>query len=174
MLDAAEQRRWFAEEVQPHESELRGYLRRQFPSVEVDDVVQESYIKLLQIHAAGKISFAKAYVFSIARNTARRLFRRRQFYSDIPVNDLPDSSLLDEGNDAAEFANARQQLELAIAAVDELPARCREIVALAALQGLTNAEIARKLRLSENTVRVQMGRGIRKCVEYLAKRGERP
>ena len=42
VLDAAEQRRWFAEEVQPHESELRGYLRRQFPSVEVDDVVQET------------------------------------------------------------------------------------------------------------------------------------
>ncbi len=37
---------WFNEEVQPHEAILRSYLHYQFPSVDVDDVVQEAYLKL--------------------------------------------------------------------------------------------------------------------------------
>ena len=40
---------WFAEEVQPHESSLRSYLRSVFPSLpDIDDLVQESYARLLR------------------------------------------------------------------------------------------------------------------------------
>ncbi len=34
----AEQARWFAEEVQPHESSLRGYLRSKFESLGATEV----------------------------------------------------------------------------------------------------------------------------------------
>src|SRR5258706_7278593 len=40
--------RWFAEEVQPHESSLRSYLRAVFPLLpDIDDLVQESYARLI-------------------------------------------------------------------------------------------------------------------------------
>lgn len=58
-----EQARWLTEKVRPHESALRGYLRRQFPSIETDDVVQESYLKLLKAKASGQVSSIKAYFF---------------------------------------------------------------------------------------------------------------
>ena len=170
-----EQARWFAEHVRPHEPALRGYLRHQFPSLDPDDVVQESYLKLLRTRASGQIASAKAYVFSIARNTALTLFhRRRQLYSEVPVNELPGWRVLDGGPDAAEATNARQRLALVAEAVDTLPPRCRAIMRLALVDGLGAIAIAEKLALSENTVRVQLARGIRKCADYLRERGELP
>jgi RNA polymerase sigma factor (sigma-70 family) len=165
--------RWLEKEVQPHEVAVRGYLQHRFPSVDIDDVVQESYLKLLRIHAVSRIASSKAYFFAVARNTARKLFRRRQqLYSDIPVNELPDWRVLDGGPNAADATNSRQRLEIAAAAIDQLPPRCGEIIRLAVVHGLSNAEIARRLSLSEATVRVQMARGIRKCAGFLREKGE--
>lgn len=170
-----EQAKWFAEQVQPHEATLRGYLRHQFPSVDTDDVVQESYLKLLRTPDSGRITSVKAYLFSIARNTALTLFRRRrQLYSDLPVNELPDWRVLDGGPDAAEATNSRLRLALVADAVDTLPPRCREIMVLALVDGLGAIAIAEKLALSENTVRVQLARGILKCRDYLRETGETP
>ena len=164
--------RWLAEEIQPHEASVRGYLRHQFPGVDADDVVQESYRKLLQHKAGSKIASAKAYFFTVARNTALNVFRRRRIFSAVPVNELPEWRVMDGAPNAFETVNRRQRLELVADAVDQLPARCREVVRHALVDGLSTAEIAARLELSENTVRVQMARGIRKCSNYLRERGE--
>src|SRR5688572_13523256 len=43
-----EQAHWFAEELQPHESTLRGWLWRQFPEgCDIDDIVQEAFMRVL-------------------------------------------------------------------------------------------------------------------------------
>jgi RNA polymerase sigma factor (sigma-70 family) len=165
---------WLAAEVQPHEPAVRGYLRSQYPSIDADDVVQESYLKLLQARATGRVASAKAYFFTVARNTAVSIFRRRKIYADTPVNELPDWRVLDGGPDAAELANTRLQLDLVVEAIGGLPARCREIVTLAAVDGLTYAEIAARLGLSEATVRVQIARGVHKIAEFRRARGEGP
>ncbi len=166
-------RQWFADEVQPHEPALRGYLRNAFPSLETDEIVQESYLRLLRAHAAGRIDSTKAYLFSIARNTARTLFRRRRLYADIPVNELPDWRVLAPGPDAAEALVARERIELMSQAIARLPDRCREVMRLAVVRGCSNAEIAAALGLSENTVRVHLARGLQKCAGYLRDKGER-
>ncbi|MDO8543042.1 MAG: sigma-70 family RNA polymerase sigma factor [Opitutaceae bacterium] len=159
---------WLADEVQPHEPALRGYLRHQFPSVDADDVVQESYLKMLKAQTAGKIESAKAYFFSVARNTALKVFRRRKrFLSPIPVNELPEWRVIDGGPDAADVANASQRLELVATAVDQLPPRCRAILRLAIVHGRSTAEIAKELALSPATVRVQMARGIARCASFI-------
>jgi len=173
-LPASNLARWFADEVQPHEPALRAYLRQQFPSIEADDVVQESYAKLLKGDTARKIASAKAYFFSVARNTALTFFHRRRIYSPIPVNELPDWRVLDGGADAAETANIHFRLELVATAIARLPERCGEIVTLAAIDGLTSSEIAKRLGLSPATVRVQIARGVRKISDDLRRRGELP
>lgn len=161
-------------EVHPHEAAVRGYLRNRFPGVDVDDVVQESYLKLLRAKAAGKIASAKAYLFAVARNTAVTLGRRQTIYSATPLNELPDLRVLDGGPDAANAADASQRLALMRDAINQLPPRCRDVMRLAVLRGMGNAEIAAELGLSENTVRVHLGRAIKKCADFLRERGERP
>ncbi|HEY0943912.1 MAG TPA: sigma-70 family RNA polymerase sigma factor [Opitutaceae bacterium] len=174
VASAMEQARWFLKEVHPHEAAVRGYLRNHFPRVDADDVVQESYLKLLRAKTAGKIASVKAYLFAVARNTAVTLGRRQTIYAETPLNELPPLRVLDNGPDAANAADASQRFALMREAIDQLPPRCRDVMRLAALRGLANAEIAAELGLAENTVRVHLGRAIKKCADYLRERGEHP
>jgi RNA polymerase sigma-70 factor (ECF subfamily) len=169
----ADQTRWFAEEIQPHEVALRGYLRSNFPSVDTDDVVQESYFRLLKARAKGRIASSKAYVFAIARNTALTVFHRRRIYSSVPLGELPNSAVLEEKSDVSDRVNDQLRFQLALEAIDQLPPRCREIFRFAVLDRLSTAEIVRRTSLAENTVYAQLAIGVRKCSEFLRERGER-
>jgi RNA polymerase sigma factor (sigma-70 family) len=166
-------RNWVVDNFRPHETEIRGYLQARFPSIDTDDVVQESYLKLLKLRAAERVESARAYFFSVARNTALSLFRRQKIYSDVPVSDLPSTLLAAEGCDASETTYTRQRLELVTSAIDQLPARCREVMLLSVLQGCSTAAIAQQLGMAESTVRVQLVRGVHRCGEYLRERGEK-
>jgi RNA polymerase sigma factor (sigma-70 family) len=168
----SEQARWFAEEIQPHEPALRAYLRSRFPDVhDVDDLVQESYARILQVKTTGRIEYAKAYLFATARNVALSILRRPRIFSGQPVTDFPAVGVEEEGVNVVETVSVRQEVALLLEAVDALPARCREIFILRKLQGLSQKEIAARLGLAEQTVQVQIGRGAKKCVAFLRRRG---
>ncbi len=169
MLDRA---RWFQTEVQPHEAALRSYLRGRIPSpADMDDVVQDSYLKILQATPARPIESVKGYLFTIARNTASKLFRKRKIFSAVPVSDLPPSRVLDEEQDVVAAANTHLQDALIAEAIAQLPARCREILLLRIADGLSPVAIAARLRVSESTVRTQLARGVEKCTRLLRERG---
>lgn len=168
----ADQSRWFAEEVRPHEPALRAWLRSRYPSLsDVDDIVQESYLRLLRARQAGPIDSAKAYLFGIARHVALGVFRKNRNSFNIAVNSFADSDTLEASGDVVEAVSIRQESALAVDAIKSLPDRCREIVTLRTLHHFSYQEIALRLGLSEDTVRVQMARGIKKCALYLRERG---
>lgn len=172
MSTRSEQSRWFSEQVLPHEPELRGYLRHRFPNTgDVDDLVQESYLRLLKTPNPGRIASTKAYLFTTARNLALALRRRPRIFSSEAVTDLAGSRVVEEGADVREHVSTKQEIALLLDAIDALPSRCREIVILRKLRGLPQKEVARQLGLSEQTVQVQVGRGARKCAEFLRARG---
>ena len=162
--------RWFEEEVQPHESDLRSWLRGQFPQLaDLDDVVQESYLRLLRTRQrqADAIRNVRTFLFGIARHVAIETFRRRRHLSDVPVNDLPDSPTTQSATDVVQIVSHNQELALVVEAVKTLPERCRQIVMLRTQEGLSYKEIAARLGLAEETVRVQMGRAVRRCAQLI-------
>ncbi|MGH7946554.1 MAG: RNA polymerase sigma factor, partial [Opitutaceae bacterium] len=131
-------------------------------------------LKLLKARTCGRVASAKAFLFTVARNTAINLFRRRQqLYSDTALNELPEWRVLDGGCDAAETTNAHLQLELAIEAIGRLPKRCREVVTLMVVDRLSYAEIASRLGIAEVTVRVHAFTGIERITDYFREKGER-
>lgn len=168
----SEQFRWFTEEVQPHEPELRAFLRRRFPTLQdIDDLVQESYARLMRARNAGSIVEPRAYLFTTARNIAFDVFRRHR---PISIEDLAENqrlSVVEEKADAAESVSHAQEVELLIAAIYALPERCREVVTLRKLHGLSYRDIATRLGISENTVNAQLAIGLVRCRQYLAARG---
>jgi RNA polymerase sigma-70 factor (ECF subfamily) len=169
---SSEQARWFAEEVHPHEPALRAYLRRRFPAAgDVDDLVQESYLRVLQARAAAPIISAKAYLFSTARNLALGWFRRPKIFAPIAVTDFAASRIIQEDADVFEQVSTDQEIGLLLEAIDALPARCREIFILRKLHGLSQKEIAAQLGRSEQTVQVQIARGAKKCALFLRRHG---
>ena len=166
------QARWFAEEVQPHEPDLRAYLRRQFPQLnDVDDMVQESFVRLLRARESSRIECARAYLFTIARNIGNALLRRPRIFEPNALTDPAVLRIVEGGVDVAEQVSTNQEVELMLRAIDALPARCREIFILRKLQGIPQKQIAQRLAVSEQTVQVQVARGAKKCAEYLRRQG---
>lgn len=169
---AASVTRWFAEEVQPHEPALRAYLRARFPTLaDHDDIVQEAYTRTLRAKAGGSIRYAKAFLFTTARNAALDFFRRREANPTDTITDFRESCVLGDQPDAAELLSQQQELEILTDAVRALPERCRQVVMLRYLDGLSYKEIAAHLGISPETVKVQLAKGMRRCAEYFEDHG---
>ena len=169
---ATEQHRWFAHEVQPHGPQLKSYLRGAFPSVrDVDDVVQESYLHVWRRQLAMPIQSAKSFLFKVARHLAIDAMRRRSRSPFEDVADLARLDVLDSKPDAADTACTNEELDLLLDAIESLPPRCREIVILRKLRGLSQKEIAQRLGIAERTVEVQGTKGLDRCEQYLRQRG---
>lgn len=167
--------RWFLDEVQPHEPRLRLYLRRRFPLLgEIDDVVQEAYLRLWRAKAAGTLRSAQAFLFTTARHAALDIFRRRQIIRFESLTETDASSVSEERANAAEAASRNQELEVLADALRSLPERCRRILLLRRIHGLSHKEIAQQLGIAEHTVEKQVGIGLRKCVAYFRRRGLLP
>lgn len=167
-----EEQRWFAAEVLPHESALRAWLRHHHPALrdELDDIVQESYLRLLRAKAAGPVHCPKTYLFGIARHVALALHREHRKISFTPVNDLPEADTMSADGDVVAMVTHNQELALTAEAIKRLPDRCREIVTLHTVDGLSYRDIAARLGLAEETVRVQMARAVKKCIAFLRER----
>ena len=163
-----DQFRWFEEEVYPHESSLRNYLRGMFPGVrDVDDVVQESFLRTWKAGTSQSIRSARGFLFTVARRLALDLVRSERRSPIVAVADL-GHLLVDSGvPDAADATTIAHEVELLAEAIESLPARCREIFVLRKLKGISQREIATLLGLSEQTVQVQSARGMRRCEEFL-------
>lgn len=169
---SSEHGRWFTDEVQPHDAALRSYVRSAFPTVrDVDDVVQESYLRIWRSRATEPIRCVRAFLFTVARNVALKCVGRQRVSREIIVGDLAELGIVAEGHDAAETAARNETFLLLIEALATLPPRCREITVLRKLKGVPQKEIAARLDIAEKTVEEQVARGVKRCEDYLRKCG---
>lgn len=114
--------KWFAEDVHPHDSLLRSYLRGRFPKVrDIDDVVQESYLRIWKARALHPIDSAKAFLFRIARNLALDTVRRGRNSPIDSVTDLAGLFVIEDKPDAASVATRQQEIEMLVEAIATLP-----------------------------------------------------
>ncbi len=162
---------WFSEEVMPHHAQLRAYVRALFPSMrDVDDVLQESYLRLWRIQAGESVRSAKGFLFQIARCVARDAARRHRRSPIVAVADLARFEVPSHGWCGAEAACRSEEFAMLAEAIDALPPRCREIMILRKLQRMPQKEIAAKLGISEQTVQVQVLKGKKRCADFFAQR----
>lgn len=167
----SDQERWFQQEVHAHDSLLKAYLHRSFPTIrDVEDVVQESYLRVWKTRATRPIQSAKAFLFTVARRVAIDLVRRDRRSPFVPVQDLEQLFAQDGVAHAGEAADSRREIELVVAAIEALPTRCREIFVQCQVEGRAQKEVAARLGLSENTVAVQSARGLQRCEEFVRRR----
>ena len=164
--------RWYAEQVQVHEGALRSWLRGKFPALsDPENLVQESLARVWQAHETGGIQSPKALLFTTARNLALDQLRRRQVVGIDAIAEIADLPVFDDVRSAAEAAAHNQELEILTQAIQSLPDRCRQVLTLRKIYGLSQKEIAAQLGIAEHTVEAQIGTGMRKCAEFLARHG---
>jgi RNA polymerase sigma factor (sigma-70 family) len=164
---------WFATHVQPHERMLRAWLHRRFENqLDIDDLVQEAYVRVLRARESGGLTAPKAFLFATARNLALDRLRRHEVSRTDSLGDFDALNVLDERECVSETVAHNQELALLTEAIQSLPARCRQILTLRKLYGLSQREIAERLGLSESTVSNQITIGIEKCTDFFAAHGD--
>lgn len=172
MATPAEHARWFANEVHAHDAQVKAYLRGSFPGIrDVDDVVQESYLRIWKARTSQPFRCVRGFLFRVARNVALNLLNRQRISPIDCVRDLDALPVVEDRPNAAASACAREELLLLARAIDSLPARCREIVILRRIRNISQKEIAARLGISEKTVEVQVVRGVKRCGDYLRRHG---
>lgn len=164
----SEHANWFAENLLPHEAMLRSWLKSRFPTgLDVDDVIQEAYLRVLRARANGQIRAPKAFLYATARNYALNALRAAAVRGENLHLSIEDNDLIDERVGVAETIEHNQELEILTRAIQSLPARCRQIFTLRKVYGMPQREIANKLGISTRTVNAQISIGINKCMDFV-------
>ncbi|CAN7166844.1 sigma-70 family RNA polymerase sigma factor [Pseudoduganella sp. LjRoot289] len=153
---------WFVQEVLPLEPMLIGFLRRNCR--ETDDIVdlrQDVYVRVYEAAEAGLPDTPKAFVFAVARNLLIDRARHMQVAAIValaPSGELPDhvDELCPERH-----AMGRQDIKCLEQAFSDLPPKCREVVQLRKIAGLSQRDVAAQLGITEGTVEKQIAKGIR-------------
>jgi RNA polymerase sigma-70 factor (ECF subfamily) len=163
---------WFMAEVWPHEAALRAYIRVRFPSLtDIDNIIQETFARVLRAHGSGGVRSPKALLFSTARNAALDQLRHERVIPIESIANIEALSVFEDRSDAVETLSREQELQLLEQAVRSLPGRCQEILILKKIEGLSYAEIGMKLGISPNTISAQLTLGVLRCRRFLAERG---
>ena len=159
--------RWFSELVQPHEPMLRAWLHSRFPSgCDIDDLVQEAFMRVLQARERGVLRSPKAFLFATARNLALDELRHQRVTRIESLVEVEVLSVLDEADGVSDTVAHNQELAFLTEAIQSLPDRCRQIFTLRKIYGLSQKEIATRLDVSEHTVSAQLTIGVHKCTDY--------
>lgn len=163
---------WFAKEVHAHDIRLKAYLRRGFPGVhDVDDLVQESYVRVWLRQTRQPVASVRAFLFKVARHLALNSLRHQKASPFVAVTEFTASRVIEDKPGPADQACTDEELALLFEAIDALPARCREVYILRKLKGLSQKQIAAALGISEQTVETQIVRANHRCEAFLRARG---
>ncbi len=137
---------------------------------EAYEVAQEAYVRLLQLHRPGAVSFLRAYLFKTAANIAvdrarqrvtRERLDRREAEEDYVDPLSPDRNLI-----------AAQELALLEKALHELPAKYRRAFVMHRFEDRGTGEIARELGIQKRMARNYISRTVIYC--RLRLKGLRP
>ncbi|HRP06489.1 MAG TPA: sigma-70 family RNA polymerase sigma factor [Opitutaceae bacterium] len=156
--------------MQPHEPMLRAWLRSRFASqTDIDDIVQEAFVRVLKARASGEVRSPRAFLFVTARNIALMQLRHRAVAREDSLTESELWDILDESVDVPQAVARAQELELLTKAIQTLPARCRQILTLRKIYGMSQKDVAAELGIAEHTVEVQGTIALRKLSDYFAR-----
>lgn len=162
---ARERAQWLADHVLPHEAWLRGRLRvGAMAGCDIDDVVQESYARLIMLDNVAHILDPRRYLLQVARNVLLQHVRHSKV---VPIELVGDLEILHQAADDPlpdRQAEGRQEWQLFQDAIASLPPRCQQVYRLRKIDGLSQREVAQRLVMSESNVEKHLGRGVERLM----------
>ena len=169
MVEDTQLQQWFCEEVLPLEPSLTRYLRRNWRIEEdVTDLRQDIYEAALNGARRDLPDRTQGYLFTIARNILINRAKRDRIVSFEQVVDLEGAANQHVDPDGAErHLVARDALRRAQAGMDGLPARCREVVRLRKVEGMSRLEAAEEMGVGIDTIDRQLRLSVRAMADAM-------
>lgn len=141
------------------------------PPKDVEDIVQETYVRACQAEKKQDIKYPRAFLLKIARNLALDYVKSAAFrYSD-SVDEAELDDLLSAGQEwdtTHAQVVAEEEFALFCEAVRHLPDQCRRAFVLKKVYGYSQKEIARFMGIAEKTVEKHIAYGMKRCTYFLS------
>jgi len=168
----ADRHEWFLNQIFRHRAELQRYLQRFTSGAEdIDDLIQEAYVRIYSLADYETVDSPKAYLFTTARNLAIERARRNVSHGTDLVADFEQLNLSSLESAVDLQVDARRRFESFCAEVDHLPPVCRRAFVLRKVYKLSHSEIAEVLGISPSTIEKHVAKGMIRCRDYLRERG---
>jgi RNA polymerase sigma factor (sigma-70 family) len=162
---------WFMREVLPLEPVLTRFLQRNWSNeAEISDLRQEAYARVYEAAQRERPLLVKPFLFQITRNLMIDRLRRQSVVSLESMTDFEWLNVSDDKPSSEAYVAARQELRLLQTALDELPPRCRQVVLMRKVEGLSQKEVAKRMGITIETVENQVAKGMRLLAQALGDR----
>lgn len=135
-----------------------------------DDIVQETLTRIWRARSSCNVQSPKALLFTTAHNLAIDQLRRQKIVP-FDVTEEAEQFVFEEGPTPADATARNQELAILTQAIQSLPDRCRQVLTLRKIYGLSQKEIAPQLGIAEHTVEAQVANGMRRCADYFMRLG---
>jgi RNA polymerase sigma factor (sigma-70 family) len=154
-----------------HQDSLRNYISRFMVSAhEIDDVSQETFLRAYKAEQKTIIKQPKAFLFRIAKNMMLSEFSSKSRKMIDYVEDFEQVQLQGSTPSLEDHVIAGQKIGVYCEAIASLPPRCRQVILMKKVYGMSHKEIARRMEVSVSAVEKHLIKGGKKCTEHMAVR----
>jgi len=137
------------------------YAALRVPEAAAEDIVEEVFVKAwekLHMYKARKNVPFGAWLFRIARHEVIDAYRTTRTWVEVP-EDVSDP---DELNRADARVKREHLMQVVRRALTTLPKRYQDVLSLSYLSELSNAEVAKVLKISEGSARILKFRALKR------------
>lgn len=147
---------------------VRSLLKMSVQPTDVDDILQETVVRVLSVGKKRVIQSPKDYLFVVSRNLVLEKLSRQSREIATDVEEVQISS-----NEASAESSIihKQKFEKFCEAVRELPDKQRHAILLRKLYGFSHDEIAAKMDVSVSSVEKYIANGIKHCRKIMLREG---
>lgn len=147
--------------TQRYRPALASYFRKRLRTpADVEDLVQEVFLRLARQHELGSIRMIEPYLFQSASHVLTDHARAAAVRHAEDHEPYDDDAQPREVSSPERVVAGRQSVDRLLQALAELPERTRMIFVLRRWDGLSNAEIARLVQLSVSAVEKHITRAL--------------
>lgn len=145
---------------------VRGIVQRH----EVEDVLQEAFVRSYEAEGRHEIRDARAFLLRTARNVALDHVTSARYQRTGSLDSLEEEQMIDEAAPVETQVESEQRFITFCEAVGSLPEQCRRVFVLRKVYGLSQEEIATRLGIAQSTVEKHIAKGLLLCSEHMSRR----
>lgn len=163
-------RRQVAEHFETYRQDILSFLRSRVATPEqADDLLQQTFLRVLQRTNWAEVEHPKSYLKTTARHVLADFYRQRNARHGDAVVEFEEDQHSDDTYSPGRLLQSHDYMRLLADALQSLSPQVQKAFILSRVYGHTYAEVGRALSISPRTVEKHVAKGLATCFEHVSK-----
>jgi RNA polymerase sigma-70 factor (ECF subfamily) len=150
-----------------YQSTIRSFIGRIVKPSDIDDIVQETFVRSYEANLKQEIQYARSYMLKTAKNLALNHNAKWDNKYNDSIEDFIEPPVELRSTNFEEDYESKERFLVFCQATDQLSGSVRKCFILKKVYGLSQKEIAQYLQLSESTVEKHIAKGLLKSKQFM-------